>query len=87
MNKITVTKVALEGVSPNTMNVGDIGEVIKLRSSTFGTKYLMRTYGEFVDLENPKNTWGEYSFGKASDVRVNILPAGTLLQIHIKDGV
>jgi hypothetical protein len=84
-NEITVTKSSKTNVSPRIMNVGDIGEVVNLSKSQFPTRFLMRTYDEFVDLENPRSTWGEIAFSEPSEVRVNILPVGTILEIQIKE--
>lgn len=71
-----------EVVSTSLMHPGDIAEIVSsdvnpllLRSGYF----LLRTFGEFVLLNEPARTWGTETYLG----QVKILPPGTVLKIKV----
>jgi hypothetical protein len=78
-NKVKIVVDSDGSVLPSSMKTGDIA-LITFDRGEHTTQHLLRTYKQFVILEDPIHTWNEPPDAR---MKIKILQPGSIIQITV----
>jgi hypothetical protein len=78
----TIKSIARPTSARYTASDMNTGEIAVMREGRFAGHYLLRTYSEFVDLNEPYNTW---SISSHCSIPVEKIPAGTIIKLTVTE--